>query len=203
MATDRKSHRDKSLIYHLTHATNLPSIAAGGLLCRRLLVERRIGFADVADQEILAGRDGHGLDACVPFHFIHQSPFDCAVVQRARDKRFVLVAINRSTARSQNWQVVPKHPLAGGEAPEICSWEEGIGKIDWSQMDRYPRPYDEDHHCKMVCMAEALGPSTVPAGDFAAIYTPTDEVLKLVEDAFAGRNLRMSKNAQMFPGGCR
>lgn len=203
MPADGSSHRDKKLVYHLTHATNLPSIAQHGLLSRREMDARGLRFTDVADSDILDGRADYGLDAHVPFHFIPQSPFDCAVVQAASDKRFVLVAVYRSSARAQGWKVIPRHPLADGGVPDICEWDEGLDKIDWAEMDRYPRPYDSDHHCKMVCMAEALGPNIVVPSEFFGIFAPNDAVLQAVQANFRGSAIRTSTNPSMFPTGCR
>ncbi len=202
--TTRKSHKDKAFVYHLTHVENLASIAEHGLLPRRELTTNGLPFADVADPQILSGRGDHGLDARVPFHFMPLSPFDGAVVAKAQDKRFVLLAVYRKVARDQGWVVVPRHPLAAGAVPEICAWDEGVHKIEWEQMDRFSRPYDTDHHCKMVCMAEALSPGAVNLDSVAALYAPTQPVLDLARARLqAWPRLKLNLNPAMFPGACR
>lgn len=124
-------NRNKKLVYHLTSATNLATIAGNGLLSRAELRRRGIRFDDVADPSILLGRLEYGLDECVPFHFMTLNPFDYAVVNKADHDRFVLFAVHRATARSADWRVIPKHPLANGGAPEILEWDTGIDRIDW------------------------------------------------------------------------
>ncbi len=79
-----------------------------------------------------------------------------------------------------------------------------MDRIDWEQMDRTPRPYDSDHECKMVCMAEALSPKTVSFEQIAAIYLPSDETEAQVK-RIVGSNtdLWVNINPGMFPRGCR
>lgn len=203
-ANNRTSHRDKAYVYHLTHVDNLASIAQHGLLSRGALGRRGLAFTDVASAEILNGRSLHGLDEYVPLHFIHQSPFDGAVVAAARDKRFVLLAVRRTLARQQGWRVVVQHPLTNGDPPEILDWDEGVARIEWGEMDKYPRDYESDHHCKMVCMAEALAPGSVSMSSIAAIYTPSSHVHAIVQDQFVGRTTpHINLNPEMFPRSCR
>ncbi len=52
-------------LYHFTALDNLPSILNSKLLPRKQLTS----FVDVADKEILQGRDKFSLDEMVPFHF--------------------------------------------------------------------------------------------------------------------------------------
>lgn len=204
-AAERKSNRDKRFVYHLTHVTNFAQIAHGGLLSRRALAKSGAKFKDIADAQILDGRAAYDLDAMVPFHFIPQSPFDCAVVQAESDKRFILIAVARDRARAEGWRIAPKHPLADDGVPTLLEWDDGIAAIDWEQMDRYPRPYENDHHCKMVCMAEALAPSTVSPIVFDAVFAPNAETLRFVESMKSRLNPRimLSNVPQMFPQGCR
>lgn len=60
-------NRDKKLVYHLTALDNLESILEHGLLSRREVRQRGLGFANVADTDILAERALHDLDGMVPF----------------------------------------------------------------------------------------------------------------------------------------
>lgn len=193
-----ESVRDKKLIYHLTALENLASIAANGLLSRREVQRRRLTFKDVADAAILEGRGDHDLDAMVPFHFFPRNPFDYAVVRQRKDERFVLLAVQRTRAKSDGWRVVPRHPLSG--PPSLLAWDEGMDAIDWAQIDRPDRDY-KNHECKMVCMAEALSPATVQCASMSMIFVATDEdessVNKLLKNV--SWSPRVKVNRGMFP----
>jgi hypothetical protein len=126
------------------------------------------------------------------------------VVAAATDKRFVLLAVYRSLARAGGWRIVPNHPLADGGPPELLAWDEGLDRIEWAEMDKFPRPYASDHHCKMVCMAEALSPHAVPLSSVAAIYAPNKQVSDLAQQ-LVGQQPRLKFNVTpaMFPPACR
>ena len=71
--------KEGKYLYHLTKLSNLDSILQYGLLSRRQILGRRIGFDDVADQKIIDKRTKLGLDEFTPFHFHPYSAFDAAV----------------------------------------------------------------------------------------------------------------------------
>ncbi|WP_375769883.1 DUF4433 domain-containing protein [Archangium gephyra] len=196
-------NRDKKLVYHLTAIKNLISIKQNGLLSRRSLRKNRINFKDVADSEILDGRSQFDLDAMVPFHFIHKSPFDYAVVHANPKTSFALLCVRRTVARAQGWKIIARHPLSGTESIEVHEWDDGIDSIDWSQMDRDNRDYD-DHECKMVCMAEALSPTNVAFSDISNIFTASEQAKDAVLDALGVEHSRLiTVNPSMFPRGCK
>ncbi len=69
--------RDKKLLYHLTKVDNMEMIINHGLLPRRRLIEQKMLFGDVADQQIISKRQELGLDIYSPFHFHPYSAFMC------------------------------------------------------------------------------------------------------------------------------
>ena len=140
--------RDRSLIYHLTALENLESILQHGLQPRCELSNDE--FNDVADGEILDSRANHSLDNFVPFHFFAKNPFDYGVQRNHSDKDFVLISVQRATARANGWQIVPTHPLAE-EGYQILDYDAGFSAIDWELIEE--RDYD-DRACKVACMAE-------------------------------------------------
>lgn len=196
------SHRDKKLLYHLTEIANLPGILEQGLLSRAALREMGGPARDVADHEILGGRRLHGLEAMVPFHFINRSPFDYRVVHEHAGGRFVLISVYRSHGRSRGWSIVPRHPLVDHDPPEILSWQDGLDRIDWEQMDRDDRDYN-DRDCRHACMAEALSPRPVPVANFARIYAASDETAEHVRQGLGRIEVPVTVNPRMFPRGCR
>ncbi len=194
-----ESHRNKKFVYHLTPVANLPSIVEHGLLPRATLVTMGLVHVDVADEEILAGR-GAALSKRVPFHFIARSPFDYAVFRRTPEHRYVLIAVERTLAKRQHWEIVPRHPLAGGEDFQVHDWDSGLEKIDWEQLDRYPRPYDDDHACRLACMAEALAPGVVPFCDIKKLFFESQADLEMAcGTTGALKNCLPQQNPSMFP----
>ena len=91
--------RDKKLLYHLTSLGNLESIVAHGLLPRAELVRRGLAFTDVADSEILRGRESWALEETVPFHFLAKTPFSYRIAHRPGAGPLVLLCVRRSLAR--------------------------------------------------------------------------------------------------------
>lgn len=190
-----KSYRDQKFLYHLTTVENLPSILRHGLCSRFELSRQQIGYRNIADADILSKRGS--LAGCVPFHFLCKSPFDHAVVKKYGDCNFVYLCVERVYAERNGWQIVPKHPLAGG-AGEPLEWTDGMSAIDWSMVDSNidwavdPRP-------KQARMAEALGPSIVPITAIAAaIFQRKRDEIAWTEHLKDGKRWVIA-NPKMFP----
>lgn len=175
--------RTQKLIYHLTSISNIPGILAHGILPRANLQH----FQDIADQEIIAGRRGHGLENYVPFHWFARNPFDGRVQADRPEEDFALITVHRSLAQQENWKVIPRHPLANA-APELLDYQPGVDAIDWETMNT--RDY-HDPKCKSICMAECLSPDSVPVNKFFAIYTPSEDVANSIRKSIDDLNLNM------------
>ena len=184
--------RDQKLLYHLTHLDNLSSILEHGLLPRAQIDD----FEDVADQEIIQGRQDLNLQDYVPFHWFARNPFDGRVQADRPGEPFVLISVRRTVAQRNNWPVIPCHPLANGDI-ELLNYDEGVGEIDWDLMDE--RDY-HDHECKSVCMAECLSPDVVSPDQFFKIYTPTNQIARGVELMIRRQRVQVdvAVNAGMF-----
>lgn len=184
--------REQKLLYHLTSLSNMKSIIAEGLKPRAELKK----FKDVADQGIISNRQKLGLEKLVPFHFFSRNPFDGRVQADHPNEPFALISINRSLARSRNWKIIPRHPLASSDI-ELMDYENGFESIDWKTMNS--RDY-HDVNCKSVCMAECLAPGTVKPGDFARIFVNCQPNLAVVEEQLAhhGINCQVNINEKMF-----
>lgn len=188
--------RDRSLIYHLTDLENLTSILLHGLQPRcELSVDE---FNDVADGEILDSRANHSLDNFVPFHFFAKNPFDYGVQRTHSDKDFVLISVQRATARANGWQIVPTHPLAE-EGYQILDYDAGFSAIDWELMEE--RDYD-DRACKVACMAECLSPTSVNPNLIFCIYVKEARVKAVVDRLVSSHNVNchVDINSAMFVG---
>lgn len=188
--------RDGKLLYHLTALANLESIFQNGLQSRAALTAGN--FEDVADGEIINSREQHNLDQYVPFHFFAKSPFEYGVQRAHPNQDFVLVSVRRAVAQANNWQIVPRHPLAE-EGYQILSYDEGIKAIDWALIEQ--RNYD-CRACKVACMAECLSPSSVTPDKIFAVYVKTAEILNAVKALVKKYGITCHVNLQpkMFVG---
>lgn len=186
------SIRDQKNLYHLTDITNLPSIFRDGLMPRSSLNT----FTDVADPQIILSRRNSQLENYVPFHFFSRSPFDGAVQMAHRNKIFVLIAIRRSFAQSNNWCIIPQHPLSMANV-NLMPYNSGMNAIDWSAMDQ--RDYTNSHS-RNVCMAECLSPKTVLACQFASIFVKDQNSYNSVQRLITQYKLTCSLtiNSNMF-----
>lgn len=131
-----------------------------------MLSFNHIDFEDVADPQILAERDIYDLGNYVPFHFYARNPFDYAVQNNNPDTEFVYICLHRDTAESQNYRILPKHPLTAHIPPDLYNYTEGINAIDWDTMEE--KDYI-DHSSKATCLAEVLSPGIVPTSFFQSI----------------------------------
>lgn len=188
--------RNGRLLYHLTALENLASILQHGLQPRCELSNDE--FNDVADGEILDSRANHSLDNFVPFHFFAKNPFDYGVQRTHSDKDFVLISIQRATARAKGWQIVPTHPLAE-EGYQILAYDAGFSAIDWELMEE--REYD-DRACKVACMAECLSPTSVNPNLIFCIYVKDSRVKAVVDRLVNSHNVNchVDINSTMFVG---
>lgn len=184
--------KDQKLLYHLTSIGNIGSILKEGLKPRALLQE----FEDVADQEIIANRQGLALENYVPFHWFARNPFDGRVQADRPEDLFVLITVQRALAAQRNWKVIPRHPLTAGNI-ELMDYAMGFAAIEWDIMNQ--RDY-HDPNCKSICMAECLSPTTVLPGDFFKIYVCCDRSADYVNHQMARRSVQVqiAVNEQMF-----
>lgn len=180
-------------LYHFTALDNLPNILSSKLLPRKELE----GFVDVADKEILEGRDKFALDEMVPFHFFPNNPFDGKVCQLHPATKFVFIVVRRAVAEANEWKVTPRHPLSGDF--KLMSYDEGMGAIDWETMNQKDFKNPES---KIICMAECLAPEAVKPSIFHAIYVATEKDRIEVQKAVTENGLRMFVEVKpfYFPG---
>lgn len=184
--------KNGKLLYHLTALDNLESIIDNGLKPRKKI---DFSIVDVADPEILQSREKFGLEEHTPFHFFSSTPFAGAAQLSQKDKEFIYITITRDLAKSNNFTIIPTHPLHYTESP--LGWDEGIETINWDLMHK--RDY-ADHECKETCMAESNFKGTVLAEHFNCIFVRTEEVRANVLELFRQKNLaiNVSTNSYMF-----
>lgn len=178
------NYKYEQYIYHITAVENIPNILTSGLQCRNDL--KSDDFNDVASHSILDKRAEYGLDKFVPFHWVYGSEFDYNIHETYDDTEFAYIAIDRNIAKNENWKVIPQHPLAGGNAPEILDYSIGFNKINWSYMKphAYYSEFGYSYQNKQTTMAECLAPKSVPANKFAKIFVANEETLSYILDFF-------------------
>lgn len=176
-------------LYHFTALDNLPSILSSKLLPRKQLKS----FVDVADKEILQGRDKFSLDEMVPFHFFPNNPFDGKVCQLNPEKKFAFIVVRRVTAKDREWKITPRHPLSGD--CKLMSYDEGMKAIDWETMNEKDFKKPES---KLICMAECLAPKALEPSIFHAIYVATEEDKQKVQKVVTENNLKIFVEVKPF-----
>src|SRR5699024_1097130 len=107
-----------------------------------------------------------------PFHFHPYSSFDVAVKNTYSNQEFIYICIQRDLAKSNNFKILPRHPLNTEENFQLYDYEEGIEAIEWDTMHR---PGTEEPYVKSVKMAECLTPLIVPAELLHCIYVKSEE----------------------------
>lgn len=170
-----RDYKNKQYLYHLTCIDNLENILEKGLLPRAEITPS----VDVANPDILAGRQNYGLDKMVPFHFFANNPFDGRVQLDNQKKKFIYITVRRDYAKINKWQISPKHPLTKDGEFTLLEYTKGIEEIDWKTMNA--RDYSTQEG-KSVCMAECLSPTSVPATAFSRIYVKSSNDEKKVRE---------------------
>lgn len=164
--------KNQNLLYHLTKLSNLESIIEYGMLPRRKVREQRIQFGDIADSEIISKRQELGLDIYTPFHFHPYSAFDVAVKHRYADEDMIYLCISRKKAQSEDYKILPKHPLSESEC-QLYNYDDGFDRIDWDTLQEKNR---SDGYAKQVKMAECLTDKVIHIEEFCCIYVKSDMV---------------------------
>jgi len=165
------------LLYHLTKLSNLDSILKHGLLPRKDMIDSKLCFSDVANQDIISKRTELGLDIYTPFHFHPYSSFDVAVKNTYSNENFIYICVTRADAKHNKFKIMPRHPL-NMEDCRLMEYEEGFKEIDWDTMHAKGR---QDDYAKKVKMAECLTELIVPATVIQCIYVKDNETKLLVE----------------------
>ncbi|PTY39732.1 DarT ssDNA thymidine ADP-ribosyltransferase family protein [Brachyspira hampsonii] len=167
------SARTGQLIYHLTAIDNFESIVKNGLLPRNKIKPN----IDVADNEILEGRDKYNLLDYVPFHFFINTPFDGAVKKKYKNTDFIYICIKREVAKRNNFKIIPCHPLSNKLTNYdniLFDYDKGFDLIEWSIIDGNNRNYN-NQDIKNACMAECLYYGKIPIIGITSITVKNNE----------------------------
>lgn len=170
--------RQGKLLYHLTKLSNLDSIIEHGLVSRKTMKDNGLQFFDIADRAIISKRTTLGLDEYTPFHFHPYSSFDVAVKSTYSNEEFIYICIKRDLAQSNDFKILPRHPLNSEQSFQLYDYNEGFEKIDWDKMHARGA---EDSYTKGVKMAECLTSLNIPAKHFHCIYVKNEETQMIVK----------------------
>lgn len=172
------------LVYHTTHAYNIPSIIANGLQCRKMLETSDLDFYSIGDSDMLEKRRGlyenYDLSLYVPFHFFPRTPFERSICNEYGNEKLAVVSVSREFVYNRkDSAIIPSHPLSS-EHPPLFSYKYGIGCISWDILDdydSYSNEYDyTDHAIRNKTMAECLIPYKVFPQDIEFIYVYSKKV---------------------------
>lgn len=177
--------KDGKLLYHLTKLSNLDSIIKNKLLPRKIMVQKKFSFSDVADREIISKRQELGLDLYTPFHFHPYSSFDVAVKKTYKNQKFIYICILRNFAEKSEFKILPRHPL-NLENCLLMDYNEGFNTIDWETMHSKGRC---DDYAKQVKMAECLTDKNISAENFQCIYVKDNDTKYLVEKSLKNNGI--------------
>ena len=162
------------MLYHLTKLDNLESIIENGLLPRKMVIDRKINFGDIANADIISKRTELGLDSYIPFHFHPYSAFDVAVKHTYQGQEMIYLCFDRELAKLNHFKILPIHPLSLDECV-LYEYDEGFQKIDWDTLMEKNRT---DEYAKHVKMAECLTEKIIPIQHFKCMYVPSEEIKK-------------------------
>lgn len=182
-----KSIKEQKLIYHLTCVDNLVSIFKIGL-CSRKDLTNVVPFNDIANDEIIKRRTELNILHFVPFHFFCKNPFDGVVIKDNPQKSFCYITLTREYAKSNNFKIIPTHPL-NNNAALYDDYDKGFAAIDWETMDK--RDY-KDEECKQICMAECLAPQKIEIKDFHSIVFQSENQKSKFENCLKSQNYNFS-----------
>ena len=161
---------DGKLLYHLTAVENLEAIFTRGLCSRVKLELLGLSHKEIADSDILKGREIWHLDTYVPFHFLAKNPFSASVINSHPDTRFCFIMVYRILARERGFKIITSHPLANHQwtkdAVQLLDYDKGIREIDWEAMNK--KDFSNSDY-KAVSMAECLSHESISPQDFHSI----------------------------------
>ncbi|MEH2053763.1 DarT ssDNA thymidine ADP-ribosyltransferase family protein [Nostoc sp.] len=175
-------------LYYITHLNNVPSILKKGVLSHAIVEQENIQRTPVYDQQIVANRsskntpDGKSLWEYANFYFQPRNPMLYRVINENKDNGIVVLSIQPSilnrkdafittgNAASQLSQILPASSWKEKEI--IAEIIKGID-IEW---------WKEEDGTKRKIMAECLVPKTVAPDCIQAIYVPTENTAKKLEE---------------------
>ncbi|MBD2137201.1 DUF4433 domain-containing protein [Anabaena sp. FACHB-1237] len=186
MTTKRKKTIDS--LYYITHIHNVPSILKRGILCHGVIDRENIKPVPIYDKQIVKNRsdrltpDGKSLWEYANFYFQPRNPMLYRVMNENKDNGIVVLSIKPSILNSQgafittgNAASSTSHILPASRYKEreiITEIIKGID-IEW---------WKEEDGTKRKIMAECLVPNKVTPDLIQAIYVPTENIAKKLEE---------------------
>lgn len=132
---------------------------------------------DIADSEIVKGRDRHNINSYVPFHFFTKAAFDYVIKRDKGLENLCYITITREIARSCGAEILTAHPLTANA--KKLSYDIGFPQINWAEFERVNF---EDNTNKQTRMAECLMPNYVSSKKFYCIGVANERARQKVQD---------------------
>lgn len=175
-------------LYYITHLYNVPSILKKGVLSHAIVEQENIQRTPVYDQQIVANRsskntpDGKSLWEYANFYFQPRNPMLYRVINENKDNGIVVLSIQPSILNRKDAFITTGNAASHlSQILPASSWKEKeiIAKIikgidiEW---------WKEEDGTKRKIMAECLVPKTVTPDCIQAIYVPTENTAKKLEE---------------------
>jgi hypothetical protein len=191
----------QTAIYHITHISNLKSMATSGHLhCDSTCAAAGIDPVSIAYADLKARRarvkvrvaQGGTLADYVPFYFAPRSPMLFVIdrggvigYEAGQDEVVHLVLSAESIAREDHFVITDGHPVMAFSTQ--YSEMARLDQVDWPVMrSRYWSDSDQDGDRKRRRQAEFLAWSSVPFAAVRIIGVRTESMAERVEEALAG-----------------
>ncbi|WP_375505553.1 DarT ssDNA thymidine ADP-ribosyltransferase family protein [uncultured Nostoc sp.] len=175
-------------LYYITHINNVPSILKKGVLSHAIVEQENIQRTPVYDQQIVANRsnkntpDGKSLWEYANLYFQPRNPMLYRVINENKDNGIVVLSIQPSILNRKDAFITTGNAASHlSQILPASSWKEkeiiaeiikGID-IEW---------WKEEDGTKRKIMAECLVFKTVAPDCIQAIYVPTENTAKKLEE---------------------
>lgn len=175
-------------LYYITHINNIPSILKRGVLSHTIVDRENIQRTLVYDKQIVVNRsskstpDGKSLWEYANFYFQPRNPMLYRVINENKDNGIVVLSIQPSILTRKGAFITTGNAASGmseilpatrfTEREVIAEIIKGID-IEW---------WKEEDGTKRKIMAECLVPNTVTPDLIQAIYVPTENCAKKLEE---------------------
>lgn len=189
---------ENTLLYHITHITNLHSILEqGALLSHARIKQNTLSYKDVANQDVQSRRNrtripvgaGGSLHDYVPFYFAPRSPMLYALnMQQISQDDLVYVMTNTEVVQAQCTSFVFTDAHAIRRLTKFFTDLGDLDRIDWETMRATVwTDTDEDPNRKARRQAEFLVRDEVPLSaciGFAVYSGETKEKVEAMLDEY-------------------
>lgn len=192
--------RNKQLLYHITHVTNLPSVLEhGGLQSHLFIQQHELTYFDVANQDVqsrrnkisISGGIGGNLHNYVPFYFASRSPMLYYLhKKKLMQEDIIYFMTNIQTIIDNELPFVFTDAHAIRRLSNFYTDLSDLDNVDWDVMKSdYWNDTDEDMSRKARRQAEFLVHNHVPLSACIGFAVYSEKAKRKVEKMLKDTNL--------------